>query len=115
MVDQFENIKIGDMIAYREVGWGGEEVVTNVVKVTPKRFVDSRNNVFKKADGSMVGYIFHDCHLATEEDIAKHKEHERRRFLRSKIIKLASRFDLIDTIPTSELEAIYKILNQYES
>ena len=110
---KFENIKVGDRIVYDTGGWYSERVVSKVVRVTPKQFVDDRDCRFDKINGCKIGNRWYRCELATEEDVKKFEEDKRRRFLVHTFFNFARNSSNLYSLTTEELEAIYAITKKY--
>lgn len=110
----FTNVKEGDNIAYRIGHWHQSNIVTTVVRVTPKQFEDNRRNTFRKADGKRIGESHIYAHYATSEEIAAFKEQSRRGFLCSNIIGSTGVSYKLEQFTTADLEAIYDIVKKYK-
>lgn len=111
----FSNIKVGDKIKYYPRFWGDFPHVATVTKVAQKQFKDSRNVIFRKSDGRCISssYIYCNCLIATEEDIAELN----RRKLREKMLTEASVLlgmrSFSHKITDEDVQAIYNIINKY--
>lgn len=110
---KFENIKVGDRIVYNTGGWYSERVVSKVVRVTPKQFVDDRDCRFDKINGCIIGDRWRRCELATEEDVKKFEEDKRRKFLAYSISNFARNCSNLYSLTTEELETVYAITKKY--
>lgn len=111
----FSNVKVGDKIVYRLGGyWNSRDVLTTVVKITPKQFVDDKQLRFRKEDGAMVGDSFRYARFATDEDIATFKERGRRAFLCNNIRSFSNYSDKLESFTIADLEAIYDIIKKYK-
>lgn len=110
----FSNVKVGDKIVYRLGHWNSRDVLTTVVKITPKQFVDNKQVRFRKEDGAMVGDSCRYARFATDEDIATFKERDRRAFLCNNIRSFSDYSGKLESFTTADLEAIYDIVKKYK-
>lgn len=111
--ESFENVGIDDKIIYTEGRYYyRREVLASVTKVTPKRFIDNYGNTFRKEDGRNIGDWFY-CQYATDEDVRRVTEQNRRKLLCSQILLIINR-SAIEKFSTAELESIYEITHKYE-
>lgn len=112
--ENFDNVKVGDKIIYRNGSWYSEDTLSTVVKVTEKQFVDSHGFKFRKEDGRLIG-TYHNCRRATVEDINAIAERDRRKSLIRNIVKMTESRNTLENFSTEDLESIYTLTKKYEN
>lgn len=111
----FENVKVGDKIIYRTDGtWNSRVLLSSVVKVTPKQFVDEVGAKFRKSDGAVIGESMRFARYATEDDVREANENQKRRHINYKIKLFTESYEKLKNVSLEDLEAIYEIIKKYE-
>ena len=111
MKQDFENVKVGDIVVFYMGGTYSATIIDKVTRVTPKQF-EVRSYRFRKKDGSMVGYVYRHCRLSTEKDIEDFKMEQYRNSLRNKICKFFKSYQNIDSLTIDEMEKINAIISK---
>ncbi len=111
--ENFEDVKIGDLIKYSAGHWHSTETICKVTAVTPTQF-SVGNRRFRKTDGRMVGERYTYCHHATQEDIDRINAERHERTLRNGLYQFFQRSSNLDKLSVSDMEAITIIISQHQ-
>lgn len=115
MNTNFEDVKVGDLVAVHHSGWyNSEDELKKVTNVTPKRFAVG-SYYFHKTNGKMVGESFSYCYIPTDEEVSKIKRECKIKNLMNIIMTKFSNSKIVKKMSEEELDLVYEIIKKYDN
>lgn len=107
--NNFDNVKLGDLVKYNTGGWYNRIAIGKVTNVTPTQFCVGTDR-FRKSDGKKIGEYFCYCQPATAEELEQQRAAVRKMQLANSIANWFNNSNNVGSLTSSQLEAIKAII-----
>lgn len=111
--ENFDSVKLGDLVKYNTGGWHNRTVIGKVTKVTAAQFAVGADR-FRKSDGKQIGENYIYCNHATADELEQQQAALRKRQLANSIIRWFDNSDNVEGLTVAQLQAIKSIITSQD-